>query len=202
MNANEIVPFVCFFSAFFALILLRKIRPDLLTGSKDALANTNVKSPNTRIKQIQEYGHQLSVASLTATVLGTLGALLLVFFLIRNGTIFGLLQHRLLGDVGIIVFILTCTLVAWFCHKLFQQYSRGNLFTAEVVRNINQIGRLYVFAFLEKKWLDHLWEKQHLQPLTSDVNVIFPLFAASLIFFFAWIMDEGRKIQEEQELTV
>jgi len=29
-----------------------------------------------------------------------------------------------------------------------------------------------------------------------------PLFIGMLIIFITWIMDEGRKIQEEQELTV
>jgi hypothetical protein len=29
-----------------------------------------------------------------------------------------------------------------------------------------------------------------------------PIFVGFFIIFFAWIMDEGRKIQEEQELTV
>jgi hypothetical protein len=43
--------------------------------------------------------------------------------------------------------------------------------------------------------LDRLWETQHLQPLASYIPI--PLFAGFLIFFIAWIMDEGRKIQEE-----
>jgi hypothetical protein len=202
MNSNEIFPFVVFFSVFFGLMILRRMRPDLLTSSKDTLENTNIKSPNPRLKQIQEYGHQLSIASLTATVLGSLGTLLLIFFLVRNGTIFGLLQHRLLGDVGVVVFVLTSTLEAWFCHKLFQQYACGNLFTAEVVRNLYQIGRLYVFAIVEKYFLDRLWETQHLQPVTGLASIPIPLMAGGLIFFIAWIMDEGRKIQEEQELTV
>ena len=200
MNANEITGYVVFFSVFFGLMILRRIRSEPSTSTKDALANSKAKPSNLRLKQIQKYGHELSIASLTATVLGTLGTLLLIFFLVRNGTIFNLPQHRLLGDVGVIVFILTSTLVAWFCHKLFQQYARGNLFTAEVVRNIYQIGRLYIFAIVEKYFLDRLWATQHLQPLTGAP--MFPLFAGALIFFIAWIMDEGRKIREEQELTV
>jgi hypothetical protein len=188
MNSNEIIPFVVFFSVFAALMAWKKKR------------FTGVRAPNLRLEQIKEYGHQLSIASLTTTVLGTLGTLLLIFFLIRNGTIFNLSQYRLLGDLGVIVLVLTSTLVAWFCHKLFQQYARGNLFTPEVVRNIYQIGRFYIFAIVEKYFLDRLWETQHLQPLTGVP--IFPAFAGGLIFFIAWIMHEGRKIQEEQELTV
>ena len=155
MNTNEITGYVVFFSVFFGLMILRRIRSEPPTSTKDALANSKAKPSNLRLKEIQKYGHELSIASLTATVFGTLGTLLLIFFLVRNGTIFNLPQHRLLGDVGVIVFILTSTLVAWFCHKLFQQYACGNLFTAEVVRNIYQIGRLYIFAIVEKYY--HYW---------------------------------------------
>ncbi|MGA2852931.1 MAG: DUF2975 domain-containing protein [Verrucomicrobiota bacterium] len=200
MNVNEHIPLVVFLCVFFGLMILRRIRSEPSTSTKDALANSKVKSPNLRLKQIQEYGYQLSVASLAATVFGTVGTLLLIFTLICNGTIFNLSQHRLLGDFGVIVLVLTFTLVAWFCHKLFQQYARGNLFTAEVVHHICQIGRFYIFAIVEKYFIDRLWETQHLQPLTGIP--MFPLFAGALIFFIAWIMDEGRKIQEEQELTV
>ena len=188
MNANEFIPFAVFFSVFGALIVWRKKR------------FTGVRSSNLRLEQTKEYGRQISIAALTAAVLGTLATLLLIFFLVRNGTIFNLPQHRLLGDVGVIVFVVTLTAGAGFARRLFQQYSRGKLFTKEVVQNIYRVGRLYILAIVEKYFLDRLWETQHLQPLASFIPI--PLLAGGLIFFIAWIMDEGRKIQEEQELTV
>ena len=204
MNANEIVPLVvllCVFCVFFfGQMILRRIRPDPLTISKDTLANTNVKPPNPRLEQIQKYGRLLSAVFLTATVFGTLGTLLLIFSLVRNGTIFNMPQHQLLGDVGVIVFVFTLTLEAWFCHKLFQQYARGNLFTKKIVHYIHQIGSFYVFAIGEKWFVERLWEKQHFQFSFYDSAI--PMYAGFLIIFIAWIMDEGRKIQEEQELTV
>jgi Protein of unknown function (DUF2975) len=204
MNTNEIVPLVvllCVFCVFFfGQMILRRIRPDPLTISKDTLANTNVKPPNPRLEQIQKYGRLLSAVFLTATVFGTLGTLLLIFSLVRNGTILNMPQHQLLGDVGVIVFVLTLTLEAWFCHKLFQQYARGNLFTKKIVHYIHQIGSFYVFAIGEKWFLERLWEKQHFQFSVGDS--IIPMYAGFLIIFIAWVMDEGRKIQEEQELTV
>ncbi len=182
------MPFVVFFSIFAALTFWRKKR----------FAET--KPSNFRLEQIKEYGHQFSIAALTAVVLGTLAVLLLVFFLIKNGTVFNLPHHRLLGDVGVIVFVFTLTVDAWFVHRLFRQYSQGKLFTPEIVQIIYQVGRFYIFAVVEKYLLDRLWETQHLQPLSGFIPI--PLLAGGLIFFIAWIMDEGRKIQEEQELTV
>ena len=188
MNANDIMPYLIFVLCFVVLTIQRKKR----------FAET--KPCKLRLEQIKEYGHQLSIASVTATVFGTLGTLLFVFMLIYNGTIFNLPQHRLIADIGVIVFVFTLTVDAWFAHKLFQQYSRGNLFTKEVVHYIYQIGRFYVFAAVEKYFLNRLWEKQHFQFSAGDS--IIPIYAGFLIIFIAWIMDEGRKIQEEQELTV
>jgi len=201
MNTNEIVPLLVLCVVFgFGPMILRRIRPDPLTIPKDTLANTNVKPPNPRLEQIQKWGRILSAGFLAATVFGTLGTLLLIFSLVRNGTILNMPQHQLLGDVGVIVFVLTLTLEAWFCHKLFQQYARGNLFTKKIVHYIHQIGSFYVFAIGEKWFLERLWEKQHFQFSVGDS--IIPMYAGFLIIFIAWVMDEGRKIQEEQELTV
>ena len=42
-----------------------------------------------------------------------------------------------------------------------------------------------------------------MQGLLRDMDLsTTPIFGGLFIIFFAWIMDEGRKIQEEQELTV
>jgi len=200
MNTNQIFVIVLFLCVFFAFRISRRKRPDILTGLKSTSANANVKPPNPRLEQIQKYGRLLSAVFLTATVFGTLGTLLLIFSLVRNGTILNMPQHQLLGDVGIIVFMLTLILEAWFCHKLFQQYARGNLFTKIIVHYIEQIGNFYVFAVGEKWFLERLWEKQHFQFSVGDS--IIPMYAGFLIIFIAWVMDEGRKIQEEQELTV
>jgi hypothetical protein len=138
----------------------------------------------------------LSIASLTAAVLGALGTLSLIFILIHDGTIFNLPQHRLPEDAVMIAFVFTLTLVAWFCHKLFQQYALGKLFTKEVVYYLYKIGCLYALVALEKQHLD-----QHFQFLTTGYPLL-QMFPGLFIVFISFVMDEGRKIQEEQELTV
>ena len=45
--------------------------------------------------------------------------------------------------------------------------------------------------------------RRQLVDMLRDMNLSStPLFMGFLIIFIAWIMDEGRKMQEEQELTV
>jgi hypothetical protein len=78
--------------------------------------------------------------------------------------------------------------------RLFWLYSKGILFTG---RNVNCI-RFLGYYFIVDWFIKYL-----MQSLLQDVDLSFtPLFVGVIIDFFAWIMDEGRKIKEEQELTV
>lgn len=200
MNFNEIAPY-----ALLVLVFL-VVRKSKMRGVGTISSIFNPSEPerpaHSRLRQIQGIGHILSMCFLTAMVLGALGVLFLLFYLVRNGTIYGLLQYGLLGDLGVILWVLTCTGGAWCCHRLSKEYSRGNLFTPEAVRHLRNIGYLCALAGLERSGLDQLWEAQHLQLQFLTIDSILPWCSGVLIIFIAWIMDEGRKIQEEQALTV
>jgi hypothetical protein len=99
---------------------------------------------------------------------------------------------------------------AWFCFQLFGLYSRGELFTSKIVYYIRWVGCAYlVKALLEVSYrMILIHPTRQLPPLgfmlclAYLLALIFSLFPGFLILFLAWISDEGRKIQEEQELTV
>ena len=77
---------------------------------------------------------------------------------------------------------------------LFRLYERGIFFAA---RNVNYI-RFFGYVLIIEWVVDYLFAGT-VHDLTLSTT---PIFAGLLIIFVAWIMDEGRKIQEEQELTV
>ncbi len=78
--------------------------------------------------------------------------------------------------------------------SLFGLYRKGQIFTAHNVSHIRSLG-----YFLIINWaLDDLMQSS-LHDMDLSTN---PILIGLLIIFFAWVMDEGRKIQEEQELTV
>jgi len=102
---------------------------------------------------------------------------------------------------------------AWCCYKLFNRYSHGELFTPQIVSSIRRVGYMYfattVVGGFSRINLLHTMQSNNWHPALTNfswawlsllcVTAVFPGF---LIIFIAWIMDEGRKIQEEQELTV
>jgi hypothetical protein len=116
----------------------------------------------------------------------------------------------------------------WTLAKLFQLYGRGSIFSTEAIRRIKTLGILCVVNWLLLAFV-HICELISSKPsIVSHVesgigsNPTWPSGRSSMAFFtfsveginvgllltgfiiviIAWIMDEGRKIQEEQELTV
>lgn len=104
---------------------------------------------------------------------------------------------------------LACAVGAWFCCRLFGLYAHGDLFTSKISQCIRRIAGLcfavMLAQFLCKWFLPGYAEPRETLPgwgWTGWLELVFYLFPSFLILFIAWIMDEGRKIQEEQELTV
>jgi Protein of unknown function (DUF2975) len=81
--------------------------------------------------------------------------------------------------------------------KLFGFFEKGILFTAETVRCIQILGGIY-FAKFFLQLISHFIA-------TNPVLIgskFGDLFTGFFIFFIGWLIDEARKIREEQEFTV
>jgi hypothetical protein len=109
----------------------------------------------------------------------------------------------------------------WFAYKLFSGYASEGLFTASSIRWMWLIGISNVLTGLIMNIFRLRWEwpLMHWWKFNGDEPASWLLYMAELIqislhyvdshllvgfviIFIAWIMDEGRKMQEEQELTV
>lgn len=91
-----------------------------------------------------------------------------------------------------------------FFYRLFGNLEKGVIFGRDNVRCIRGIGLLLVVAPLLGVGFEIsklVWAVQ-VPVLIDTANVPSDLFEGFFVIFIAWIMDEGRKIQEEQELTV
>ena len=78
--------------------------------------------------------------------------------------------------------------------RLFRLYGKGILFSA---RNTNYIRFQGYYLILD--WVVDYQMQGALHDMALSTG---QLFVGFLIIFIAWIMDEGRKIQEEQDLTI
>jgi hypothetical protein len=107
--------------------------------------------------------------------------------------------------------VLWLVLVAWFCrgigylYRLFANLEKGILFDKDNVRCIWSIGWWMVACSMLGLLLELskiIWQVVDI-PVQIDFSDLAPdLLRGFFVIFIAWIMDEARKIREEQELTV
>jgi protein-S-isoprenylcysteine O-methyltransferase Ste14 len=120
----------------------------------------------------------------------------------------------------------------WQWFQLFGQYGRGKIFDAPTIRRLKFLGALWIVGWLlvtaehfvatpATTASTPLATSTLANPGSHPVSVVKHsvhfgffsfdfgtgldfggLFAGAVIVIVAWIMDEGRKIKEEQELTV
>ncbi len=87
--------------------------------------------------------------------------------------------------------------------RLLECYEKGNLFGAKNVSYIRQLGILAIsFGVISAS--RPIFEKYAVELPILMLNILVSpwLIAGFLTIIIAWVMDEGRKVQEEQELTV
>ncbi len=134
------------------------------------------------------------------------------------------------GDLGrsVILILMLGLVCVWFWKlaQLFHFYERGLFFASETIRCIKALGLLCVIKWLLMTMAGRFFSHPVVAKLPAasppGVKVVTTVQAHSFGFFsfniagvnfgmllagiiivlIAWIMDEGRKIQEEQELTV
>jgi hypothetical protein len=87
--------------------------------------------------------------------------------------------------------------------RLLEFYEKGIIFAAGTVSQIRRLGQLAVLYGVITACLP-VFETHKIEFPTLPLNILLSpwLIVGSLTIIIAWVMDEGQKIQEEQELTV
>lgn len=88
-------------------------------------------------------------------------------------------------------------------YRLLNLYEKGLIFSAANVSEMKRLGIYPAGYGILAVASTVIYYRQILLPWTLLDVVLSPWVVAGMaIYIVAWIMDEGRKIQEEQELTV
>jgi hypothetical protein len=173
--------------------------------------NTNEISPRNnpqmnRIRKVSGIFRTIFFAVAVLSVFGVLGPIIPIFFVKGSHAVFS--KYKFITMAGAEI---TLGIWAWFCYRLFNLCSHGDLFTSKVVSYIRRVGYAYFLMALAtfSGWmlLDYTGENATSTAYHPGwpfwlLNLASSLFPGFLIIFIAWVLDEGRKIQEEQELTV
>jgi Protein of unknown function (DUF2975) len=106
----------------------------------------------------------------------------------------------------------------WLAYQLFTCYVRGDWFAPKAIRCMRWVGIIsLLMGGTNILWMlnNHFYDTFLHNPLPFPPgfkiifllqiicnHLVFNLVSGLVIILIAWIMDEGRKIREEQELTV
>lgn len=112
--------------------------------------------------------------------------------------------------VGVLSLASPLLLCIWYgkLAQLFHLFGRGLILTVKTVRCIRFLGALCMINGLLVSTLHFLLQDQPSQQMgffsfSFGWGIDFgPFLAGTIIVLVAWIMDEGRKMREEQELTI
>jgi hypothetical protein len=178
------------------------------------------KNASERLKRIEDVSRIVRFAVLALLVLSVGDSLLTLFWLAPQWVE----QQPLQAALGV---LMQLVLWAWYWNlaDLFHLYQRGLIFARQTIRCIKLLGLLCViYGLFTSAWraANYLFPAPHSRMVPPGVLITFHksyiitglfsftlngfnvglLLAGIIIVIIAWIMDEGRKIQEEQELTV
>jgi len=96
-----------------------------------------------------------------------------------------------------------CLLGAISFYRLLNLYEKGVIFSGANVSEMKRLGTYLAGYGILTVAANVIYHRQILLPWTLLDVVLSPwILAGVATYIIAWIMDEGRKIQEEQELTV
>jgi hypothetical protein len=207
MNTNEIFPVVLLLCVFFALIISRRIRPAPNTN-----VNANKISPkaNPRMNRIQKVSKCVRLFLQYGIPLTIIAVMVLEYLVVAHKITLPKPAHPSnagsdsVTSAGAFQLWSILSLVVYFfwyrtALKLFSFFEKGILFTAETVRCIQILGGIYFARFLVQLGLYFFAPSQDNHWLGTGLS---DLFTGFLIIFIGWLIDEARKIREEQELTV
>lgn len=208
MNANNMIPqlaiLVLMLAAFVLFRKLNQKRPNPAASANTAPEPVSAKPANARMNRIQKVSRGIRIFLQYGIPLLVAG--LLAFGFLAAKYKFNLpkpaqpVSHASAMGVGLWGVLTLIVYLFWYrtTLKLFGFFERGILFTAETVRCIQILGIIYFVRFLVQLGfclaLPALGNWQQL-----DLG---DLFTSFMIIFIGWLIDEARKIREEQELTV
>ena len=175
--------------------------------------NANDISPkaNARLEQIQNRSRIFKTTFLTAAIVLGIFAIISLVAMMSLGKGHPDVLQVLLPGLKYVGWAVT----SWFAYRLFSAYAGGGLFAPAVVQRIRHLGICIVLVGIGNGvvalLVTLLAAHQAAVPLAFSllvslmvvcIQVLFNLVPGLAIIFIAKVMDEGRKIQEEQELTV
>jgi hypothetical protein len=114
--------------------------------------------------------------------------------------------------LAILVYIGLMSKGFYHLKNLFSSYSKGKIFTTEANGQIKKLGvTVCLWPLCQVLCILFGYIAVHLTygtirmintPPDKSVSILIPLILGAFIIYFSWVMETGREIREDQELTI
>jgi Protein of unknown function (DUF2975) len=161
------------------------------TNSTDGFRMRRIKSASTILRGILLAGLIVEGAAVTA------GGLVLLMTIFHPAT---LRSHTAFLNCGVFILSALALMVTLNFFRLFTRLKDAHLFDGKTISYLEQAGKWWIVLGIAQmifRFADaHIFSHQIFIPEGNGI------FCGLAVFFIAWVLREGQKLKEEQELTV
>ena len=166
--------------------------------------------PGSRVDRIKIVSRVLMVIFFAGALLNGIFLACEVYLWLTEGRVLNdqpapifLSRYRALENLWPLVTTVTIGVGAWFGFRLFRLFGRGQLFTGENISNTRRITFIYFLVLMESVVTRTFMNPAYVaHEAPASLELILLACPGLLVLFIAWVLDEGRKIEEEQALTI
>jgi hypothetical protein len=104
-------------------------------------------------------------------------------------------------DFGSFILLLVAFMVTLNFFRLFTRLKDGHLFEGQTIDNLEHAGKWWIVLGIVEM-IYQFFENYVSSPHHINISLGAGIFGGLIVFFIAWVLREGQKLKEEQELTV
>jgi Protein of unknown function (DUF2975) len=151
-----------------------------------------------RIKKVSKYLRAVMLALLIVEGVGAASAILALLMTILNPS--ALRSHTIFLNCGTSIFLALSLMITLNFFRLFTRLKDGHLFEGKTINYLELAGKWWI-VFGIAQIIYHVVDA-HTFSRNGDIPGGDGIFGGLVVFFIAWVLREGQKLKEEQELTV
>jgi hypothetical protein len=161
-------------------------------------SNSKDEARMSRIKKVSKHLRAVMLALLIVEGVGAASAILALLITILNPS--ALRSHIVFLNCGTCIFLAISLMITLNFFRLFTRLKDGHLFEGQTINYLELAGKWWI-AFGIAQIIYQVVDV-HTFSHNRDVPGGDGILGGLVVFFIAWVLREGQKLKEEQEMTV
>jgi len=179
--------------------LTKNVNASIFDGMNATQLNPKADSRMGRIQKVSAILRAIMLALLVIEGAGALAGVITVPVTLLHRSAFH--DHLVFLNCGTFILLPVGFMVTLNFFRLFTRLKDGQLFEGLTVKYLEQAGKWWI-AFGILRIIYQALDAYVFTPNKTEITDGGSFFGGLVVFFVAWMLREGQKLKEEQELTV